>query len=111
MCDVDLVNAESAGQTVNNPSVPPNPAAASASRTFEVLCHVLAFAGLIIPFGNIIGPLVIWLMKKGESPSVDAHGKESLNFQISMTIWTLICAATILLAIGVILVPAAVITN
>lgn len=50
-------------------------------------CHLGAFCGLIgIPFGNVFGPLVIWLIKKDEMPVVDAHGKESLNFQITVSI-------------------------
>lgn len=77
----------------------------------EMLCHVLAFSGLIIPFGNILGPLILWLMKRSENPSVDAHGKESLNFQISMTIWTILCWATFIVLIGFVLGPAAVLTN
>ncbi len=52
------------------------------ARTWAMLCHIGAFAGYIIPFGHIIAPLVIWLIKKDESPFVDDQGKESLNFQI-----------------------------
>lgn len=87
------------------------PITAQASHTPEVLCHVLAFPGLIIPFGNIVGPLVYWMAKKSEKPAVEAHGKESLNFQISMTIWTLICAASMLVVIGFFLTPIALLTN
>lgn len=87
------------------------PSTAPVSRTFEVLSHALGFAGFVFPFGNILGPLIVWLMKKAESPSVDAHGKEALNFQISMTIWVLLCAASWLVLIGIILFPAALITG
>lgn len=74
-----------------------------------MLSHLSALAGLIIPFGNIIGPLVIWLVKKDEMPIVNEYGKESLNFQISMTIYMI--AAGILagilsfIVIGVFLFP------
>lgn len=61
-----------------------------------MLCHVLSLAGLVVPFGNIIGPLVLWLVKR-EDPFVDAHGKESMNFQISLTIYMF---AILLLAIA-----------
>jgi uncharacterized Tic20 family protein len=57
------------------------------ARTLGLLCHVTAFAGHIFPFGNIVGPLVVWLMKREEYPFVDEQGKESLNFQISITIY------------------------
>lgn len=53
-----------------------------------------ALAGLVIPFGNLLGPLIIWQMKRNEFPSVNEHGKESLNFQLSATIY--LCAGVIL---------------
>ena len=59
----------------------------SEEKNYAMLAHLLALAGLILPFGSIIGPLVIWLIKKDESPFVDKNGKESLNFQISTTIY------------------------
>lgn len=70
-------------------------------RTFGMLCHLSALAGFIFPFGNIIGPLIIWLIKKEEYPWVDQHGKESLNFQISITIYLFISAIMILILIGI----------
>jgi len=51
-----------------------------------MLCHLGGLAGFIIPFGNIIAPLVIWLIKKDEDKFVDDHGKEALNFQITLMI-------------------------
>ena len=50
-------------------------------------CHMTALSGLFVPFGNLIGPLIIWQMKRHEFPSVDEHGKESLNFQLSALIY------------------------
>ena len=61
-------------------------------RTWAMLCHLGAFAGLIFPFANIFAPLVIWLIKKDESLFVEDQGKESLNFQISMTIYCVVAA-------------------
>jgi uncharacterized Tic20 family protein len=49
---------------------------------WAMFCHIAAFAFFIFPFGNILGPLVIWLIKKETYPFVDEQGKESLNFQI-----------------------------
>ncbi len=95
-------------------SVPPPPTQASAppvNRTPEVLCHVLSVAGFVFPFGNIIAPLILWLVKRSESASIDQHGKESVNFQISMTIWMILSGLSILVIIGVFLLPVVVITN
>lgn len=55
-------------------------------KTMGMLCHLLVFVGLVFPFGNILGPLVLWLMKKDQYPFVNNQGKESLNFQISLSI-------------------------
>ena len=59
-------------------------------RTWGMLCHVTSIAGFVVPFGNIFGPLIIWLIKKEQDPYIDAQGKESLNFQISITIYGVI---------------------
>ncbi len=67
-------------------------------KTWSMLMHLSALAGLIVPFGNVVGPLIVWLIKKEESSLVDEHGKESLNFQISVTIY-----GVILTVIGLVL--------
>jgi uncharacterized Tic20 family protein len=76
------------------------------ARTWAMLCHIGAFAGYLIPFGHIIAPLILWLVKKDESSLVDDQGKESLNFQISMTIYAVIAGLLILVVIGIILLIA-----
>jgi len=55
-------------------------------KQMAMFCHLSAFVGLIIPFGSVIAPLVIWLMKKDQSEYIDYHGKEAINFQITMAI-------------------------
>src|SRR5713101_8803766 len=71
------------------------------ARTWAVLCHASALIGFFLPaLGHIFGPLIVWLLKRGEFPEIDEHGKESLNFQISMLIYSLIAAVLCLLLIG-----------
>jgi uncharacterized Tic20 family protein len=75
---------------------------AKQSNMWGMLCHLTALAGIIgIPFGNIIGPLVVWLVKKEEFPFVDEQGKESLNFQISMTIYAVVAGLLCFVLIGI----------
>ena len=74
-------------------------------RTWAMLCHLSAFAGFIVPFGSIIGPLIIWLIKKDEMQMVNEHGKKALNFQITMAIAYIICFVLMFVVIGVILLP------
>jgi uncharacterized Tic20 family protein len=70
-------------------------------RTWTVLCHASALIGFVAPgAGHIIAPLIIWLIKRGEFPEVDEHGKESLNFQISMLIYNVIAGILCLVLIG-----------
>jgi uncharacterized protein len=67
------------------PAPPPNPE--GQARTWNMLCHLSALAGFVgVPFGNILGPLIVWQIKKNEFPSVDVHGKAALNFQITVTL-------------------------
>lgn len=70
-----------------------------------MFCHLSALAGFIIPFGNIIGPLILWQMKKAESAFIDDQGKEALNFQITIGIAALICLVLIFVLIGAFLLP------
>ncbi len=71
------------------PQPPLQPASGGISdQQWIVFLHLSAFAGFVIPgFGHILGPLIIWLVKKPESPAIDAAGRNVLNFQISWTIW------------------------
>jgi uncharacterized protein len=83
-------------------SVPP-PVSTKDQNTWAMLCHLSALAGFVIPLGNILGPLVIWLIKKDEFPLVADQGKEALNFQISMTIYYIVAAILIIVLIGILL--------
>ncbi len=75
-------------------------------RTWGMLAHLSALLGyLILPFGNIIAPLVVWLVKKDQSQFVGDQAKESLNFQISCTIYMVVALISLMLLVGFILVP------
>jgi uncharacterized protein len=95
------------------PAQPPAPTPPSSpesqARTWNMLCHLSALAGFIIPFGNILGPLLVWQIKKNEIPSTNIHGKAALNFQITVTIAALVgmVVAVILsfVCVGFLLIP------
>src|SRR6267154_6397521 len=71
-------------------------------RSWCVACHLSALAGFVIPaLGHIGGPLIVWLVKRGDSSEIDEHGKESLNFQISMLIYDAIAAILCIVLIGI----------
>ncbi len=69
-------------------------------KNWAMAAHLLGLAGPVVLFGNIIGPLVIWLTKRDQWPFVADQAKESLNFQISMTIYFAVSAILALLLIG-----------
>lgn len=71
------------------------------ARTWGMWCHLASLVGIPLallsfigipplPFANILGPLVVWLWKKKEHPFIEEQGKESLNFQISLTIYGMV---------------------
>jgi uncharacterized Tic20 family protein len=80
-----------------------DPQKSTDERNWDMFCHLAALAMFIIPFGNVIGPLVVWSIKKDQYPSVNEHGKEALNFQISMLIYMLVSAVLIILLVGIFL--------
>ena len=83
---------------------PPAPASSTSSevRTWSVLCHASALLGLVFHFfGHLLGPLIVWLIKRDLSPEVDANGKESLNFQISMLIYDIVAGILCIVLIGI----------
>lgn len=55
-------------------------------RTWSMLCHLSALLGLFWWPGIVIGPLIVWQIKKNELPEIDPHGKEALNFQLTFVI-------------------------
>ena len=81
---------------------PPPPITSSDTRTWTVLCHASALLGLFFHFlGHIFGPLIVWVVKRRDSPEIDAHGKESLNFQLSMLIYDAVAAILCFVLIGI----------
>ncbi|MEL6137425.1 MAG: DUF4870 domain-containing protein [Cyanobacteria bacterium J06628_6] len=70
-------------------------------RSLAMACHLLSLAGYVMPMGNIIGPLLLWVSKRETSAFVDAHGKETVNSQISMTIWILASVVLSCFLIGI----------
>ncbi|HVL00857.1 MAG TPA: DUF4870 domain-containing protein [Dongiaceae bacterium] len=73
-------------------------------RNWGMFCHLAGFAGLLIPFGSIVGPLVIWLVKRDQMPFVNYNGKEALNFQITYGVAFLISVALMSVLIGFLLI-------
>lgn len=102
---------ENESATPESPSQPPAPPAASPpaatsndERMWAMFAHLSALSGFIIPFGSILGPLIIWQIKKNEYAFVDDQGKEALNFQITMAIAFIVSCILIFILIGIVLI-------
>lgn len=72
----------------------------SEEKNWALACHLAALA-FFIPFGSILGPLIIWAIKKEEYLLVDDQGKEALNFQISIFIYEILCIPLVFIIIGI----------
>jgi uncharacterized Tic20 family protein len=73
----------------------------SDARTWGMLAHLSAFAGLLIPMaGNIAGPLIVWLIKQ-DQPFVSGEAKEALNFNITVTLASVVCVGLFWILIGI----------
>ncbi len=84
------------------------------ARTWAMLCHLAGLAWIlpITPaFGSVLGPLIVWLIKKNDYPFVDEQGKEALNFQITMLIYCAVAALLMLMCIGFFLLPAVIVVE
>jgi uncharacterized Tic20 family protein len=80
-----------------------NTPASKDEQNWAMACHLIALCGFVIPFGNVLGPLVLWLIKKDSMPLVDRHGKEALNFQITVLIAAIVSALLMFILIGFVL--------
>ena len=86
---------------------PPVPSGAPSAddRQWGMFAHLSALSGVVIPFGNIIGPLVVWQVKKDTLPFAADQGKEALNFNITMLIAAFIGFLLTFILIGLVLLP------
>ena len=75
------------------------------ARLMATLIYVLSF------FTSLIAPLIIWLIKRDESPFVDRAGKNYLNFLLSYLIWITVASIAIFIIIGIIILPILLLLN
>lgn len=95
------VGAEQTDQPVSE-TQPVGAEQASVSKdatNIAMLCHILAI------FTGFLGPLIIWLIKKDDTPFVDRHGKEALNFQLTVLIAMVASGLSMFVCIGFVLMP------
>lgn len=74
-------------------------------NNLAVGCHLLGFLGLLVPLGNILAPLALWLIKREGNPFVDYQGREAVNFQISFSLWGIIAVTLSLALVWTVIIP------
>src|SRR5215813_3958508 len=91
---------------MNTPADTPAPGAppTETERTWGMLAHLSALVGLVMPLiGIVLGPLVVWLLRRDQSAFVEAHAKEALNFNITVLIAAVGCFILMLVFVGFLL--------
>ena len=78
------------------------------ARMWAMFCHLAGLAGFVVPvvISGIITPLIVWQIKKDEHQFIDEHGKEAVNFQISILLCSVICIPFIFVVIGIVMLVA-----
>jgi uncharacterized protein len=80
------------------PSLPADLIPTQDEKNLGIIMHVLSLCGF-----SLIGPLIVWLVKKDESAFIDAQGRELLNFQLSFVIYAIVSGILCLILIGFVL--------
>lgn len=93
-------------------SAPPPPPASlplqddripTADRQLALVTHLLSLANYVAAPAGIIAVLVLWLVKKDESPALDRVGREVLNFNLSMLLYGIVSFILVFVLIGFVL--------
>lgn len=83
---------------------PPVPAAvprSSGAGTWGLALHLSQLANFLVPLAGIIAPIVIWQVKKGDLPVIDAHGKAVVNWMLSAIIYSALCFVLVFVLVGI----------
>ena len=92
-------------QPLNSP-LPPAPSSLSESdaRLWAMLAHLSALPGSFFLIGSVLAPVIIWQIQKDKSAFVDYHGKEAVNFQITIALATAVSLLLMFVLIGFVLI-------
>jgi uncharacterized protein len=67
-----------------------------------MFCHLGGLVGhMLVGFGHVVVPLVLWFIKREQMPFVNQEGKEAVNFQLSITVYAIVSGLLTFVCIGV----------
>lgn len=69
-------------------------------NTFCMLMHLSQLSSFVVPGAGIVLPIVMWATNKDEFPLVDQHGREIMNWMLSLFIYSLICIPLMFIIVG-----------
>lgn len=69
-------------------------------RNWALAAHLSAFAGALVALA-FVGPLVVWLVKREEHPFIAEHGREALNFNLSVLLYGIVFTVLAFVLIGI----------
>lgn len=75
------------------------------TKNWAMGIHLSAFSGFFIPFGGVLGPLIIWLVKRQDHPFINQHGVEAMNFRLCLLIYYAVAGLLTFVVIGFVLIP------
>ncbi len=74
-------------------------------RNWAIIAHLSALSAIFTGIGMIVGPLVVWLLKRDDGAYIADQAREALNFNITMFIAYIVAALLVIVAIGIVLLP------
>lgn len=86
---------------MNTTNPPSTGSLSQEDRNWGMIAHLSSLSGFLIPFGSILGPLIVYLVKRDQSPFATDCAREALNFNITVAIGFLICLCLSLVFIGI----------
>lgn len=70
-------------------------------RNYATIMHLSPLAGYLIPLAGFLVPVVLWILKRDQSPYIDRQGKEVLNFLITLTLAAIVTIPLCFILIGI----------
>ena len=81
------------------------------SRQWSMFLHLSVLTTYIVPLAGLVAPIVIWQMKKNDSPKLDTHGKIVVNWVLSMILYMIVSVVLSFVIIGLPMLLALVVLN
>jgi len=79
--------------------------ATDSERTYATWMHLSGLSGYVVPFGNVLVPLILWALKFRESQYIHEQGVEVMNFQLTIAFYSIFTAILVMIIIGWVFVP------